>query len=192
MGASISFERPPFKDAISDMRKSKGLLKEIARVVIEPNLNLIAPFARHFGAFHGRWYGHFYFMYGTVPLMLLARLCANVGLFAAPDHRIFILLDSDVEASRFTDFECLVAVTVSTRVFLREQFIVSVKMSFIDKNEQPNAQSSPLLSCANCGVMYLNPLRKCSRCHTVRYCSKECQTADWKNGHKSICALAAP
>jgi len=27
----------------------------------------------------------------------------------------------------------------------------------------------------------------CSRCHAVRYCSKECQEKDWKNYHKKEC-----
>ncbi len=31
-------------------------------------------------------------------------------------------------------------------------------------------------------------LRVCSRCHTTRYCSVECQTAHWKaGGHKKVC-----
>ena len=29
--------------------------------------------------------------------------------------------------------------------------------------------------------------RTCSRCDMTRYCSKECQRADWKAGHKSLC-----
>jgi MYND finger len=32
----------------------------------------------------------------------------------------------------------------------------------------------------------------CSRCHCVRYCSRECQTTDWRRGHQKLCgALAA-
>jgi NADH pyrophosphatase NudC (nudix superfamily) len=30
-------------------------------------------------------------------------------------------------------------------------------------------------------------LKECSGCHNVRYCGKECQTADWKQGHKKCC-----
>ena len=30
-------------------------------------------------------------------------------------------------------------------------------------------------------------LFKCSRCQVARYCSKECQTKDWKDGHKVAC-----
>ena len=30
-------------------------------------------------------------------------------------------------------------------------------------------------------------LKKCSRCKSVLYCSKECQIADWSPHHKAIC-----
>jgi hypothetical protein len=30
--------------------------------------------------------------------------------------------------------------------------------------------------------------KKCARCMKATYCSKECQTAHWKGGHKSACA----
>lgn len=36
-------------------------------------------------------------------------------------------------------------------------------------------------SCGNYGTM------KCGRCHCARYCSKECQIADWKEAHKLTC-----
>uniref|UniRef100_A0A8H7XPA3 MYND-type domain-containing protein n=1 Tax=Psilocybe cubensis TaxID=181762 RepID=A0A8H7XPA3_PSICU len=40
-----------------------------------------------------------------------------------------------------------------------------------------------------CGKLEFRDVQKmlkCSRCHITPYCSKECQTADWKN-HKSLC-----
>ena len=39
------------------------------------------------------------------------------------------------------------------------------------------------IGCTNSG-----PLR-CSRCHYVRYCSKECQLKDWKKSHKKKCEI---
>ena len=34
----------------------------------------------------------------------------------------------------------------------------------------------------------MEPQKKCSRCHNVLYCSKECQTVHWKKGqHKKFC-----
>ena len=43
--------------------------------------------------------------------------------------------------------------------------------------------------CANCGALRL-PLRNCSGCGLVRYCSAECQTAHWKPMHKKVCRWA--
>ncbi len=34
-------------------------------------------------------------------------------------------------------------------------------------------------------------LRACGRCRAVRYCSTECQRADWAAGHKGVCVRAA-
>ncbi|KAH0834240.1 hypothetical protein J3R83DRAFT_11557, partial [Lanmaoa asiatica] len=39
-------------------------------------------------------------------------------------------------------------------------------------------------TCARCHQQ--DQLKLCSRCHAVKYCSKECQISDWKV-HKSIC-----
>lgn len=43
--------------------------------------------------------------------------------------------------------------------------------------------------CANCG----NPAapKTCSKCKTTHYCSKDCQSAHWKAGHKRECAKYA-
>ncbi|TFK69398.1 hypothetical protein BDN72DRAFT_878465 [Pluteus cervinus] len=42
--------------------------------------------------------------------------------------------------------------------------------------------------CSNCGEVYpLSQLKRCARCHLDLYCSKECQRAHWKNGHKESC-----
>lgn len=39
--------------------------------------------------------------------------------------------------------------------------------------------------CVNCGTKSEN-MKKCSQCKSARYCSSECQRADWKK-HKKIC-----
>jgi len=42
--------------------------------------------------------------------------------------------------------------------------------------------------CENCGSDgNTNPLKTCSRCKLVYYCSKECQTIHWKKGHRKTC-----
>ena len=40
-------------------------------------------------------------------------------------------------------------------------------------------------ACANCGEV--NTKFLCSGCNLVRYCSKDCQVADWKKKHKKLC-----
>eukprot|EP00961_Rhodomonas_salina_P098211 1321655-Rhodomonas_salina.2 len=44
-----------------------------------------------------------------------------------------------------------------------------------------------LSGCAVCGTEQPT-LSRCARCHLVRYCSKECQTIHWRQGHNKLCA----
>ncbi len=45
--------------------------------------------------------------------------------------------------------------------------------------------------CASAGCASDEASSVCSRCQAVRYCSRECQRADWK-AHKRVCAAAQP
>lgn len=38
-----------------------------------------------------------------------------------------------------------------------------------------------------CKVCKGDAKQKCSGCQSVFYCSRNCQVADWKNGHKNEC-----
>jgi hypothetical protein len=40
--------------------------------------------------------------------------------------------------------------------------------------------------CARCGKPYATGMLRCSKCKSVRYCSRECQRSDWKQ-HKLRC-----
>ncbi|CEO95491.1 hypothetical protein PBRA_004217 [Plasmodiophora brassicae] len=44
-------------------------------------------------------------------------------------------------------------------------------------------------ACATCGASKDKPLRMCQRCMSVKYCSRDCQKADWKK-HKKECRSA--
>lgn len=41
------------------------------------------------------------------------------------------------------------------------------------------------ISCAHC--QNAQPQHRCSRCKRVRYCNRQCQTADWQAGHRLTC-----
>ena len=43
--------------------------------------------------------------------------------------------------------------------------------------------------CAAVGCASEEASSVCARCHAVRYCSRECQRADWR-AHKPACAMA--
>jgi hypothetical protein len=45
--------------------------------------------------------------------------------------------------------------------------------------------------CAVAGCASEEASSVCSRCEVVRYCSRECQRADWK-AHKPVCTAAQP
>mmetsp|Transcript_14573 Transcript_14573/g.24502 ORF Transcript_14573/g.24502 Transcript_14573/m.24502 type:complete len:487 (-) Transcript_14573:190-1650(-) len=58
------------------------------------------------------------------------------------------------------------------------------------KGEVVNFQGSVLSFPSNfCWVT--ENLQSCSRCKAVLYCGRECQVADWKRGHKNVCARLA-
>ena len=44
-------------------------------------------------------------------------------------------------------------------------------------------------TCSKCGKEDEEKLSRCGRCQAVRYCSRECQLADWAK-HKKACTLA--
>jgi hypothetical protein len=44
--------------------------------------------------------------------------------------------------------------------------------------------------CDRCGAV-TEKLMRCSRCQQRRFCSKECQVADWKEGHSRVCGKQA-
>lgn len=41
-----------------------------------------------------------------------------------------------------------------------------------------------------CAACYKPATLRCARCKAVWYCSKECQTRDWKLGHRALCRTA--
>ena len=73
-------------------------------------------------------------------------------------------------------------------------FTASIKPLWQSKDEAQPAQEGKsgiiqmcgFLSCNNAGVDF----QQCSRCKTIRYCSKKCHRADWKQ-HTQVCASSS-
>ena len=57
------------------------------------------------------------------------------------------------------------------------------------EEDMKNARQAPIPGrCWYCNSEDLRvELKKCSQCKMSQYCSKECQVADWKRGHKKEC-----
>ena len=74
---------------------------------------------------------------------------------------------------------------VVDKVIVREQ----LKQCQIEDGRGP----ALLLKCHGCGKeAKRNDLKSCTRCGLARYCSRECQKAHWKAGHKAECGVLRP
>ncbi|KAF2672769.1 hypothetical protein BT63DRAFT_436634 [Microthyrium microscopicum] len=57
-------------------------------------------------------------------------------------------------------------------------------------NPSSDAQPAPSNTAPEtkpCAICQAPDARRCAKCLSAWYCSKECQTTDWKNGHKQAC-----
>ncbi|CAH1762410.1 13355_t:CDS:2 [Entrophospora sp. SA101] len=53
----------------------------------------------------------------------------------------------------------------------------------------PNNNEVSKIRCDQC--LGIKPLKTCSKCHKIFYCSSECQTLSWKYHHKKLCSIYA-
>jgi hypothetical protein len=71
-------------------------------------------------------------------------------------------------------------------LFLSKQ----IPCSCLDENKKNAKQAPKKGRCCYCSSEGLKlELKKCSQCKSVQYCSKECQVADWRAGHKKECEI---
>ena len=74
----------------------------------------------------------------------------------------------------------------------KENALLAEEMQRKQKQAALATQSSPKLTCANCGVAEAVggfAFKPCSRCKAVVYCGKDCQAQHWKKpgGHRAVC-----
>lgn len=64
----------------------------------------------------------------------------------------------------------------------------------MDTPQLPTMPAAPTPVCATCAKKETElgqPLQRCSKCSSTRYCSRDCQKADWKD-HKKTCGKESP
>jgi hypothetical protein len=63
-----------------------------------------------------------------------------------------------------------------------------IPCSCLDESKENAKQAPKTGRCRHCNSEDLKlELKKCSQCKSVQYCSKECQVAAWRAGHKKEC-----
>ncbi|KAA1473184.1 hypothetical protein DENSPDRAFT_262857 [Dentipellis sp. KUC8613] len=122
---------------------------------------------------------------------VLESILAMIGT-AIPKYLLYhsVLLAVDAEMPRFDTQEYRTKIAQSpirdawTRMhrLAAERLVITWKYN----NSVPGPQ---IMFCDHCQhPSQKDALKKCSRCHIVFYCSKECQVAGWKDGHRKTCA----
>ena len=96
------------------------------------------------------------------------------------------------------------------KTFSNHQYFIfifqSLPGSLLDFKVDELGVVAVMKNASGCGIQLLNvlpacnhckrlngksdQLKKCSRCRSALYCSKECQIADWSPHHKAICSVA--
>lgn len=68
--------------------------------------------------------------------------------------------------------------------------LIASLSGFVNRNYDLllNEPAPPSTHCRTCTIHLGARAMKCSRCLQVNYCSKECQKAHWKRGHKGECS----
>mmetsp|Transcript_40447 Transcript_40447/g.79700 ORF Transcript_40447/g.79700 Transcript_40447/m.79700 type:complete len:684 (-) Transcript_40447:104-2155(-) len=101
-------------------------------------------------------------------------------------------IDDLVAAAKNSSKNRRVLFDVAKRVLnLRKRF-VNAAGARVETGKPINLQGAAGVNgtcCARCFQPPIGTLKKCSKC-TTKYCSRECQADDWKNGgHKAICKM---
>ena len=93
------------------------------------------------------------------------------------------------ESRRLSSFvPAFVQVLTPRKVDNRGLFIVNKSTETSTAVSGGDASASTLSCCAQCHKTA--ELKTCSSCQIVSYCSKECQRAHWRSGHKADCKKA--
>lgn len=94
--------------------------------------------------------------------------------------------DRSSSSSGTTVAERAASISEHWRAFLRDAQNGAASSTAAGIAVDPLVPSADRVCCSHCGR--LGSLKPCSICKLVRYCGKECQRADWREGgHKQDC-----
>lgn len=65
---------------------------------------------------------------------------------------------------------------------------LDLRKSVLDVVQDTWLRRSNVCSNPGCSQQVSKGMKRCSRCKQVAYCSRECQLAHWKAGHREACA----
>ena len=102
-------------------------------------------------------------------------------------------VDVSAGLSFLMSMERLLSPSYATTFSRSSQASGAFRPSFLVPPPPPPPPAKAHTTCAMCGVEEQRDarLKKCIRCLSVCYCSKECQALHWKSGHKAVCGKSA-
>ena len=148
------------------------LLKEFLRRGFDPNGTLHQQPAVHVAIYNGH-------SESAEALMIAGADASAIGVFG----------DFRGTAIEFCEWACedLDGEERSELYAFAQHLKNIVQLRSSQKHAEPElAEPASAISCAACGACK-DGLKACSRCHTVKYCSRDCQRNHWKT-HKPICS----
>ncbi|KAF7308143.1 hypothetical protein HMN09_00661900 [Mycena chlorophos] len=69
---------------------------------------------------------------------------------------------------------------------------IRTNLRYVELFDQKDVNWTPTRACDNtaCEIVTMGPaLKRCGGCHYTRYCSRNCQKADWRRGHRKECSI---
>ena len=119
------------------------------------------------------------------PCVFLMQVYAPVDNTATCFHRtVYLFICKDPACSQQNDSSNFVA--LRCQLPRQNEFYSSdpPNYSTFDQNQEHSCAAKLEDLCVVCGCA---GSKRCAKCHTAAYCSKEHQTVDWKAGHKRNC-----
>ena len=111
------------------------------------------------------------------------------GSFARNDERTdyigMVLMKEKDDVRNIDDLDATIVSSCSNSLALMEEFVNSkANLAFIEFPAlvEKGSRFCHAPDCFNVGTS------ACAQCKQTKYCSKACQTLDWKSGHKEACA----